>query len=142
SVGIKTKVDGGKISVIKDTVVAKEGEVIDAKKASVLSRLDIKPMPIGLNMTAAWEGGVIYAKSILAVDEQEYLNNIKIGHLNAFALAMHVGHPAPEVVRANITKAQRISVGIALHCAIPTKDTIGILMARAVAHANAVNAHV
>lgn len=44
AVGIKTKVDAGKLAILADTQVAKEGDIISQKLAETLKRLDIKPM--------------------------------------------------------------------------------------------------
>ena len=52
AIGIKTKVDGGKIAILSDTKVAKEGDEISEKLASMLTRLNILPMEVGLAVTA------------------------------------------------------------------------------------------
>src|SRR3989338_9182951 len=71
AVGIKTKVDAGKLVIITDTTVAKEGQVISAKLAEVLKRLDIKPMEIGLDLVAVWEDGLVFDAKQLHIDEAE-----------------------------------------------------------------------
>ena len=43
AVGIKTKVEGGKLAVIQDTVIVREGQVISQKVSETLKRLDIRP---------------------------------------------------------------------------------------------------
>src|SRR3989344_2676479 len=69
SVGIKTKVDGGKLAILADVTVAKEGVVISPKLAETLKRLDIKPMEIGLDLVAVWENGLIFDAKQLHIDE-------------------------------------------------------------------------
>ncbi|MBW2983365.1 50S ribosomal protein L10, partial [Candidatus Woesearchaeota archaeon] len=59
AVGIKAGIDGGKVAIKQDAIVAKEGEEISSRLAGLLTRLGIEPMEIGLNLTAAWENGEI-----------------------------------------------------------------------------------
>ncbi len=52
---IKAGIDGGKVSIKEDATVAKEGDVIKADLAAILSRLGITPMEIGLDLRAVYE---------------------------------------------------------------------------------------
>src|SRR5947207_6647710 len=47
---VKTKIEGGSIWVAQDSVVARKGDQITAKMASVLSKLGLKPMEAGLSL--------------------------------------------------------------------------------------------
>src|SRR3989338_1052307 len=57
AVGIKAGVEGGKVAVKVDSMIAKKGETIKPAVASMLTRLSILPMEIGLNLTAVYENG-------------------------------------------------------------------------------------
>lgn len=140
TIGIKAKVDAGKIAVVQDTVVAKKGDKVSAKVAAVLARLDMKPMDIGLNLKVAYDEGIIYTKDVLAVDETQYLNNVLLLHAQAFALAMHIRYPAREVIVELIKKAQRESRALSIGVLFPTSDTIGIILAKAEMQAAALKA--
>jgi len=105
SVGIKTKVDGGKLTIIDDVVVAKEGDTISPQLAETLKRLDIKPMEIGLDLVAVWEKGLVFNAKDLRIDEDEY--------------------------RSNFTEAAKWAMNLAVECAITTKDTIEVLLQKA-----------
>src|SRR3989338_947309 len=76
AVGLKAGVEGGKVAIKQDAVVVKEGQVFSQSVAQLLTRLGIEPMEIGLNLVAAYERGTIFTKSILDVNEDEYVNNI------------------------------------------------------------------
>jgi len=69
---------------------AKQGEKINAKVAEILTRLDIKPMEVGLDLMAAYEDGIIYLKDILDVDEAQYVNNVNLAAVQAFNLAFDI----------------------------------------------------
>ena len=118
SAGLKVGVEGGKVAVKEDTVIVKKGEKIKPKVAEILTRLDIKPMEIGLGLVAAYEGGIIYQKDILDVDEKEYLNSINLAAAQAFNLAYNITYVTKENISLligkafNDTKALGISQGI------------------------------
>ena len=116
--GLKVGVEGGKVAVKEDTVIVKKGEKIKPKVAEILTRLDIKPMEIGLGLVAAYEEGIIYQKDILDVDEKEYLNSINLAAAQAFNLAYNITYVTKENISLligkafNDTKALGISQGI------------------------------
>jgi large subunit ribosomal protein L10 len=138
SVGIKTKVEGGKLAIISDTVVAKEGAEISAKLAAMLKRLDIKPMEIGLDLVAAWEGGFIFNAKDLRIDEQEYEDNITLAHQWAVNLAVDIGFPTKETLPIAIAKAHRDAVSVSIEVAFLTDLTKEAILAKAEAQANSV----
>jgi large subunit ribosomal protein L10 len=70
SAKIPAKVEGGKIAVIRDVVVAKKGDKITPELASILNMLKLKPIEIALNVVAIWEGGMLFTKDVLAVDAE------------------------------------------------------------------------
>ena len=48
ALGVKTKLEKGKITVLNDAVILKKGEVITPQVASIMQKLDIKPIRIGM----------------------------------------------------------------------------------------------
>ena len=109
ALGIKAGIDGGKVAIKADKIVVKEGEVIDQKTASILSRLKIEPMEIGLDLVATYEEGTIFTKDILSVDEKEFIDKISQGSRWAFNLAIEIAYPSKDTIEFMITKAFRES---------------------------------
>jgi large subunit ribosomal protein L10 len=130
-IGIKTGVEGGKVAVKADSTVAKKGDEISQKVADVLSRLDIKPMELGLTMTAAYEDGIIYTRDILEVDESVYEEQLKSAAFEAFAVALHHGVMNETTIMPQLQKAARDALMLALHEDILTDDTIKQILAKA-----------
>lgn len=131
SLGIKTKVDGGKIAVLNDTTVAKEGDTISEKLAGMLTRLKIMPMEVGLAVTAIYEDGIVYTKSVLDVDEDEFREEVYGACSDAFALAVGLAYPTTETVPFLITKAQGDAMALGTETVIYNKDTMPNLLAKA-----------
>ncbi|MBS3116516.1 50S ribosomal protein L10 [Candidatus Woesearchaeota archaeon] len=123
SVGIKTKVEGGKLTIIQDVKVAKEGDVITAKLAETLKRLDIKPMEIGLNLVAVWENGIIFEAKQLHIDEAEYTQNFMQAAQWSFNLAVEIAYPTSDTTELLIQKAFREAKALSLEQNIITDLT-------------------
>jgi|SRR3989344_5347424 len=103
--GIVASVEGGKIAIKKDKLLVKEGAVINSKTASLLSKLGIEPMDVGLNLKVVYDDGMIYEKSVLDFDEERLLNDIKLAHQYAINLAMQMGYTTKETIKLLIRKA-------------------------------------
>lgn len=114
AVGIKTKVEGGKLAVIQDTIIVHEGEEISQKVAETLKRLDIQPMEIGLDVVSVWENGVVFGARQLHVDEAEYLNNFLQAAQWAMNLAIEAAYPTSETMEMLVQKAFRDAKALAL----------------------------
>ena len=130
-VGIKAGVEAGKIAIKEDKVVAKEGQVFDQKTVNVLSKFNILPMEIGINLTAAFENGTIYNKGVLAIDEAKYQNDVENAVLWAFNLAVDVVYLTSDTTDVIIGKAFRESKAVAMEANILTDATSSELIERA-----------
>ena len=135
AVGIKTKVDGGKLTIISDIVVAKEGDVITPALAEMLKRLDIQPMEVGLNLVAVWENGTIFAAKQLHVDEEEYMQNFIQAAQWAMNLAIETAYPTADTMGLLLQKASREAKAVALDQNIVNDDTKEEILAKAEAQA-------
>jgi len=137
SVGIKSGIEGGKVSVKEDAVVVREDEVIKQKVAELLTRLGITPMEVGLNLTAAFENGIILRKQDLDIDEEKFIADVASAARWAVNLAVEAGYHTKEVIELMITKAFRDSKALALEQNILADAVAGPILAKAEAHMNA-----
>lgn len=129
-VKIMAKVEGGKIAVIKDVVVARKGDVISPDIASALSMLKIQPMEIGLDVTSIWENGTIYNKDVLAVDEDKIIADMGLAASQAFNLAMNAGWVNKQTIGPMISKAFMNAKTLGIEACILDKEFIGDLLAK------------
>lgn len=138
---IKTGVEGGKLAIKEDVIVAKEGETISAGLAAILTRLGIEPMEVGLDLVAVFDQGVIYTKSVLDVDESKLQSEAELFAVQAFNLAMNAGILVKETVEPLLAKAAREARTLAIEQNILTKETAEEIVAKAEAQANALQQH-
>ena len=98
----------------QDKVVVKEGEVINERVASVLTRLGIEPMEIGLDLRAVYEDGVVFDSKTLYVDETEYYNNLVSAARDSISLSIGIAYPTKETVKQIIINAERDARNLSL----------------------------
>ena len=129
--GIKAGIDGGKVVIKEDATVSKEGDIISASLAAVLTRLGIEPMEIGLDLRGSFEEGFVLTKDTLAIDEQEYINNITNAHRWSFNLAVESAILNSDTTDTLISKAFNDSKALAIEQCILSKDVVDLILAKA-----------
>jgi large subunit ribosomal protein L10 len=128
--GIKSGVEGGKVAVKADSLVVSEGKPISAPLASMLLRLNIMPMEIGLNVTAVLEGGVVYPSRVLDIDEKKFMADLTGAAAAGFNLAVEVVYLTKDTTEVIIQKAFRQAKSLALEANVPADAVIEELLAK------------
>ncbi|MBI4451519.1 50S ribosomal protein L10 [Candidatus Woesearchaeota archaeon] len=138
AVGIKAGVEGGKVAIKQDAVVAKEGQIISAPLAAMLTRLGIEPMEIGLNLVAVWEKGLIYGKDVLDIDENVFLAQLTQAAKEAFNLAIETSYPTALTIELLLQNAHLEAKNLGMEANIMADQLIEDLLAKAERHALAI----
>jgi large subunit ribosomal protein L10 len=136
---VQTKIDQGSIAVTKDTIVAKSGDVISQKLASLMSKLDIKPIEAGVLVNYAISEGLQFREKDLTLDVKEYLKELQLSYSSALNLAIELNYYAPETISSILSLAYQKSLNVALKAGYVSKDTAEIILYNAQAHANGLN---
>ncbi len=142
SAGIPAAIDGGKVKIKQTKTVVKAGQAVSAKQAEVLSKLDIKPMPVGLSLTAVCYEGEIYLPDVLSVDDEAYKAKITLAASQAFNLAVNAAVPTAcaAVTEAQIAKAVREARNLGVEAPIYEKGVIEMIIGKAFRQASALKA--
>jgi large subunit ribosomal protein L10 len=133
---IPTKIEEGTVWIAKDTVVARAGEIISMKLASILSKLGIKPIKAGISIYLALEDGLIYTSNDLKLNIEEYRKSLEEAYSNAIILAVNSAYPTKESIGIIIAKAYTNALALTLNSAYPAKEVINELLMLANAHAD------
>jgi large subunit ribosomal protein L10 len=129
--GIKSGVEGGKVAIKEDAVVARAGEKIKPKVAEILTRLGVQPMEVGLDLVAVYENGIIYGREILSVDEKEYKTRLDNAARWAFNLAVFASYPTKMTISTLIGKASNEAKAVGVEAKILEKGIIEALVGKA-----------
>ena len=130
-VGIKSGVEGAKVAIKEDTVIAKAGEKIKPKVAEILARLGVLPMEVGLDLVAVYENGLIYGRDVLSIDEKEYLKRLSNAARWAFNLAVEAGYPTKQTIQVLIGKAHNDAKNLGVAQNIFDSGIMEILLGKA-----------
>ncbi len=130
-IGIKTGVEAGKVVVKQDSTVAKQGSKISDKVASILLRLGIQPMEVGLDLVVVYENGVIFGKEILAVDESKYIAELTEAAQWAINLSVEASYPTKDTIEIIIGNAYNEAKNVAVEASVPESEIIDLLLAKA-----------
>ncbi len=129
--GIPAAIQGGKVVISKTRVVVKEGEEIPFDLAKMLTRLEIHPIIVGLDLRVAYENGTLFESDTLDVDPQEYVDNIRKGALSAFNLSINCGYTTKQNIKPMISMASRDALSLALNTDMIVDKTVKIKLAEA-----------
>jgi len=140
SVGLPTRIEAGSVWINKDTIVAKKGDVIDARLASVLSKLGIKPVEVGLILKVVYENGFLIMDDQLHIDLDDFRKSLIEASSNALNLSLNAGYSTPDNASLLLQSARREAFNLALNAGISTTETIGDLLRKAYAEASSLNA--
>mgnify|MGYP000917334402 FL=1 len=130
-VGIPAKIEKGKIVITKDMVIVAEGEAVPRDVASILTRLDIQPMEVGIDLVAAYEDEAIYTSDLLTIDEEKTLSDIQNAFRRALNLSVNASIYTKETMDLIIMNAQTKAMNLALNAEILTSKTTDLLLSKA-----------
>jgi large subunit ribosomal protein L10 len=131
AVGLRTRIEAGSVYVSKDTMVVKEGEPISSQLASLLSKLGIKPVEVGLSLKVVYDDGVILTEEDLKIDLDGVRRSLEEAHQFAFNLSMEAAIPLPENINYLLSSAYQKAISLALSAGIINKDTVTDLVRKA-----------
>jgi large subunit ribosomal protein L10 len=88
-VGLRVAVEGGKIAIKLPYVIVKKGDVVKENVASVLGKLNITPMKVGFEPTAAYDAASEKVYVGIKIDKKAVLEQLRydIGKALGFAKA-------------------------------------------------------
>ena len=122
---VPTRIDQGTIWVSKDTAVAKPGDVISTKLASLLSKLNIKPIEAGIVVNCALADKLVFAENDLRIDLNEFRNELSRSHNQSVSLAVESSYFTKESMEYLLPKAMRQAQSLALEANYLSKETTG-----------------
>ncbi|MCK4457580.1 MAG: 50S ribosomal protein L10, partial [Thermoplasmata archaeon] len=129
--GLPASIERGKVVIKKDTVLVKEGEKIPKQVAQVLTRLEIYPIIVGLNLTGVYENGLIFSPEDLRIDDVEFMSRLSDAIVATMNLAMFIHYVTDRTVEPLIVQAEQRALNVAMASGILTKKTAELLLQKA-----------
>ncbi len=132
---VQTKIEGGSIWVARDSVVARKGDLITPKMASVLSKLGLKPMEAGLSLVTAFDHGTILRSNDLVLDLASYGKDLAQAINYAFGLSIEAGYVTEENAPGILVKGMREALALAGESGFAEEGSVEYVLKRAAMNA-------
>ena len=129
--GIPTKIDQGTIWIAKDSTPVLKGEVINEKLASILGKLDIKPIEAGISLYAALDGGSMYLQDDLVVDVEKVQDELVQAYHEAISLSVEASYITPENAPQILARASQHARSLSVESGFMTDETKQEVLQRA-----------
>jgi len=126
--GIPAAIEGGKVVIKKAKLLVKQGDPIPVKTAQMLTKLEIFPLIVGMDLKGVYENGIIFKSDVLAIDEVKFMGDLMGAISGSFGIALKIGYTTPMTIRPLISKAYRESMSVAMVAGIANKTTIDKLI--------------
>ncbi|MCH9657376.1 50S ribosomal protein L10 [archaeon] len=136
--GIPTKIDQGTIWIAKDTTPVLKGEPINEKLASILGKLDIKPVEAGISLHSALEDGSVYAEDEMVIDVEKIRDQFGQAHQEAVSLSIEAAYVTADNISQILSKAAQSARSVSVESGFMTDDTKEQILQKADAQAKAV----
>lgn len=133
--GIPARIDKGKVVIRETKVVASAGETVSRALSEMLTRLEIYPMTVGLDLRAVYDDGTILETDILDIDEEKYADDITSSVMRAFNLAIGIAYLSRATIQPLLAKAASDARNLGFNSIAFESGIIGMLLSRA--HSNA-----
>lgn len=131
-VGIKARIQAGKVTILEDCHLVKAGDVISSETASVLNKLGIQPLELGTSLLAAYQGGTMFTGDVLTIDEQKIFGEFQLAYLSAVNLSLNSGYPTKSTVGVMLAKAEGAARSLAINALIFVPEVMPALLTRAI----------
>lgn len=136
--GFPAAIEKGKVVLKKDTTIVRAGAVISREVAGLLTRMDIRPLEVGLDLRAVVDGDTFYPPEVLQIDLDAQRAELVRGHRVALALALEAAWVTPLTIEPLLIRARRQALALAVEASYPTAESIPALFAKAIRQAKAV----
>ncbi|MDY6777339.1 MAG: 50S ribosomal protein L10 [Candidatus Nanohaloarchaea archaeon] len=140
SLGAQTSVEDGSIKVTQEAVAVEAGEEITPDTAEILNKLGMEPLEVGLDLKLVHEDGEVLGKDVLAIDTDEYRQDIEAGVSQAFNLAVNASYINSLTAKHIIVEQLRKTRNFAVNAALAEEEVIEDILRKAASEAEGLDA--
>jgi large subunit ribosomal protein L10 len=136
--GIPTKIDQGTIWIAKDSTPVMKGDAINEKLASILGKLDIKPVEAGISLYLALEEGLTYAEEEMIIDVEKVRGEFVQAHQEAVSLSIEAAYVTADNISQILGKAAQSARSVSVESGFMTDETKEQILQKADSQAKSV----
>ena len=129
--GFPAAIEKGKIVIRKKHTAVASGDVISAEVAAALTKLEIYPITVGMQLLGAFDGETFYLSDVLDIDMDEFRGQVQSAAAQSFNLAFNTRYFTGSVIQPLLSKAHNDALAVAVSTAYPSESTIKALLSKA-----------
>jgi len=114
ALAIQTKINKGKIEILNDVNLLKEGEKVNASQAVLLQMLNIKPFSYGCKIQNIYDDGQVIPPALFEMNDNDILTKIRGEISKIAAISLATGHPTTASIPHTVANGYKNLVAIAL----------------------------
>jgi len=134
--GLNVQIKAGKISVIKDSTVAKAGEELTMPKVKALQTLGVMPFEVMANYIMGYDGKLCFTSDVL--DLGDTVNeDLAAGLGQAMNLSLNSGFPSPQSIDLLLGGAMRQAMDLSINSGTYSSSSIEQLLVSAMRQGSA-----
>ena len=105
ALGLKFAIEDGKINIKERKVIVKANEPVKEQAASIMSKLAMKPIALGLEPLVAYDAVEDKIYDNIKIDLEKTLSEIKQASAKALAFAVKIAYPCKDTLKLLLAKA-------------------------------------
>ncbi|MFH1784995.1 MAG: 50S ribosomal protein L10 [Candidatus Micrarchaeota archaeon] len=129
--GLNAQIKAGKITIAKESVVAKSGEKITEAKAKALQTLSVMPFEVMANLIFGFDGEYIYSRDLLDICDTINVD-MQVSLSQALNFSLNVKYPTEQNIDMLLGEAVKQGISFSLNGGLYSSSSIEQLLTSAV----------
>lgn len=105
ALGLKFAIEDGKVSIKEKKVILKAGNKVNEAQASIMAKLDMKPIAVGLEPLIAYDSKEDRIYEEIKIDQDKTIEDMKQATGKSLALAVKIAYACKETIGFLLRKA-------------------------------------
>jgi large subunit ribosomal protein L10 len=123
-VGIQAKIEAGKVVIAKESIPVKAGQVVSNELATMLAKLEIRPVELKIDLKAAFEGDTLFLPDALGIDESVIFGQLALAVRTAQELSLQTGWITPQTADALLGRAYKQAIALVLEKGLDVDEAV------------------
>jgi large subunit ribosomal protein L10 len=123
-VGIQAKIEAGKVVIAKESTPVKAGAAVSPELATMLAKLEIRPVELKIDLRAAFEKDTLFLPEALGIDETVIFGQIGLAVRTANELSLQTGWITPQTADALLGRAYKQAIALVVERGLPVDEAV------------------
>ena len=123
-VGISAKIEAGKVVIAKESTPVKAGAIVSPELATMLAKLEIRPVELKIDLKAAFEQDTLFLPDALGIDEDVIMGQLGLAVRTANEVSLQTGWITEQTADALLGRAYKQAIALVLEKGIEVDEAV------------------